>query len=110
MLLTKPSKYKNELGTINSDRGIEIHNFIMKENANNIYEVSCYISDFAELKELEQEQIHSVIISSLNHTINKQKNQANMLANSIREFLSGKHTSVSELQNALDLYIKNDIY
>ena len=44
------SKYKNELGTINSDRNIEIGNFLIEQNKKGIFEMTDHISDFEEKK------------------------------------------------------------
>jgi len=42
------SKYKNEFGTLNSDRLIAIHKFLDEQKEKGIYELSEHISDFAE--------------------------------------------------------------
>lgn len=47
----KKSKYKNEFGTLRSDRNIEIHNFLTEQNKKGITELSCNISDFSEIQE-----------------------------------------------------------
>ena len=44
------SKYKNELGTINSDRNTEIGNFLIEQNKKGIFEMTEHISDFEEQK------------------------------------------------------------
>jgi len=42
------SKYKNELGKLNSDRLLEIHNFATTEHKKGNYELYQLVSDFAE--------------------------------------------------------------
>jgi hypothetical protein len=42
------SKYKNELGTLNSERLLEIHNFATSEHKKGNYELYQLVSDFAE--------------------------------------------------------------
>jgi len=42
------SKYKNELGTLNPDRLLQIHKFYDAQKEKGIYELSEHISDFAE--------------------------------------------------------------
>jgi len=44
----KASKHKNKLGTLNSERSIEISNFIIECNKNGIFEMAEIISDFEE--------------------------------------------------------------
>ena len=44
----KKSNYKNELGTISSERNIKISNFITEQNKKGIFETTDHISDFEE--------------------------------------------------------------
>ncbi len=75
------SKYKNELGTLNSERLLEIHNFAIAEHKKGNYELYQLVSDFAEqqctekegrLEELEKENSR---LAECLVQLNKEKNR-----------------------------------